>query len=336
MKHKCLCSILLILTMLSTCWTYSVAEEMSDAFTSGDYEYIILDDGTVKITKYNGSAQELAIPDTLDGKKVTSIGNRVFSACRSLTSIFISDSVSQLDKLAFFGCRFLKSFAVSPDNPYFAAIDGVLFCKSNKSLISHPSSKESSTYNVPQGVLSIDDYAFFDCNFLTSVILPDSLSSIGDYAFASCSSLSSIFIPTSVTTIGECAFISCSSLSSISLPDSVVSIGSHAFQFCDSLSTISLPNSITVISDWSFSICKSLSFVSVPDSVTTIDASAFSGSSSLISIIIPDSVTEIGENAFAYCPNLTLTVPRNSYAAEYAKANNIPYTYPDANDWLNN
>ena len=39
---------------------------------------------------------------------------------------------------------------------------------------------------------------------------------------------------------------------------------------------------------------------------------------------------------FAYCPNLTLTVPRNSYAAEYAKANNIPYTYPDANDWLNN
>lgn len=87
MKHKCLCSILLILTMLSTCWTYSVAEEMSDAFTSGDYEYIILDDGTVKITKYNGSAQELAIPYTLDGKKVTSIGNRAFSACRSLTSI---------------------------------------------------------------------------------------------------------------------------------------------------------------------------------------------------------------------------------------------------------
>ena len=110
MKHKCLCSILLILTMLSTCWTYSVAEEMSDAFTSGDYEYIILDDGTVKITKYNGSAQELAIPDTLDGKKVTSIGNRAFSACRSLTSIFISDSVSQLDKLAFFGCRFLRQY----------------------------------------------------------------------------------------------------------------------------------------------------------------------------------------------------------------------------------
>lgn len=106
MKHKCLCSILLILTMLCTCWTYSVAEDSPDTFTSGDYEYIILNDGAVKITKYNGSAQELIIPDTLDGKKVTSIGNRAFSACHSLTSIFISDSVSQLDKLAFFGCRF--------------------------------------------------------------------------------------------------------------------------------------------------------------------------------------------------------------------------------------
>ena len=55
MKHKCLCSILLILTMLSTCWTYSVAEDSPDTFTSGDYEYIILNDGAVKITKYNGS-----------------------------------------------------------------------------------------------------------------------------------------------------------------------------------------------------------------------------------------------------------------------------------------
>ena len=36
------------------------------------------------------------------------------------------------------------------------------------------------------------------------------------------------------------------------------------------------------------------------------------------------------------CFDLTLTVPRNSYAAEYAKTNNIPYTYPDTNDWLNN
>lgn len=52
-------------------------------------------------------------------------------------------------------------------------------------------------------------------------------------------------------------------------------------------------------------------------------------------VTLPDSVTTIGEGAFAGCPaNLTLTVGRDSYAAEYASANGIMYTYPDANDWL--
>ena len=57
---------------------------------------------------------------------------------------------------------------------------------------------------------------------------------------------------------------------------------------------------------------------------------------SLTSVSIPDSVTSIGNRAFVGCPNLILTIPRNSYALEYAKTNDIPYTYPDANDWLNN
>jgi len=47
-------------------------------------------------------------------------------------------------------------------------------------------------------------------------------------------------------------------------------------------------------------------------------------------------VTSIGENAFSDCENLTLTVPRDSYAAQYCKDNNLNYTYPDSLDWLNN
>ena len=85
-----------------------------------------------------------------------------------------------------------------------------------------------------------------------------------------------------------------------------------------------------------FSYCDFLTSVSIPDSVTSIGDYAFAGCSSLTSVSIPNSVTAIGDRAFARCSNLTLTIPRNSYAAEYAKTNNIPYTYPDANDWLNN
>ena len=76
--------------------------------------------------------------------------------------------------------------------------------------------------------------------------------------------------------------------------------------------------------------------IELPDSVTSIGDQAFSGCSSLTTIELPDSVTGIGDQAFWGCDNLTMTVQRDSYAAQYAKDNNINYTYPDANDWLNN
>lgn len=71
----------------------------------------------------------------------------------------------------------------------------------------------------------------------------------------------------------------------------------------------------------------------------TIEITNYKGNADRLTIpakIAGKTVTSIGYYAFAGCGSLTLTVPRNSYAAEYAKANNIPYTYPDANDWLNN
>ena len=63
--------------------------------------------------------------------------------------------------------------------------------------------------------------------------------------------------------------------------------------------------------------------------MTKIGDYAFFGCTSLTSIAIPDSVTTIGNGAFSYCDTLTLTVTPDSYAAEYAQANGISYTYVD-------
>ena len=58
-------------------------------------------------------------------------------------------------------------------------------------------------------VTSIGDFAFYDCNDLTSVTIPNSVTSIGNRAFHSCSSLTSVTIPNSVTSIGKGAFEYC-------------------------------------------------------------------------------------------------------------------------------
>ena len=372
MKNKWFVSLLMVVVMMCACWTGAGADEKRKTFTSGDYEYALLDDGTVEITKYKGKAERLAIPDTLDGKRVTAIGEQAFSFCSSLTIISIPDSVAQIGENPFAACSSLKSISVSPEHPYFATIDGVLFRKADKTLISYPAGISSSTYTIPQGITSIGDSAFSYCYFLTSVSIPDSVEQIGTNPFAACFELKSISaspdhpyfatidgvlfrkadkalisypasissstytIPRGITAIGDSAFSSCDSLTSVSIPDSVTSIGDGAFSFCTSLTSVSIPDSVTSIGDSAFFWCSSLTSVSIPDSVTSIGDEAFYSCSSLTSVNIPDSVTSIGDYAFGDCSNLTLTVPRNSYALEYAKANNIPYTYPDANDWLNN
>ena len=359
MKHKYVCSILLVLVLLCTCLTGAVAEEEREIFTSGDYEYALLDDATVEITGYTGRATELSIPDMLDGKMVTSIDDMAFFKHATFTSISILDSIVHIGVNPFASCTALKSISLSPDNPALTVIDDVLFRKTDKSLISFPPAKEITTYSIPQGITSIGDWAFCRCASLVPVSIPDSVTSIGDTAFAACASLVSVSIPSSVTFIGSHAFSSCkslfsvsipnsvsllgdstfyrcSSLTSVSIPDSVSFIDDNAFFACKSLTSISIPNSVTSIGASAFTLCESLTSIFIPNSVTFIDKSAFTGCQSLTSVSIPDSVTSIGEGAFSNCPNLTLTVPRNSYAAEYAKANSIPYTYPNANDWLNN
>ena len=313
MEKKWFAALMMVVVMMCACWTGAVADEERETFTSGDYQYALLDDGTVEITRYSGNAEKLTIPDTLDGKKVTAIGGSAFFDCDSLTSVTIPDFVTQIGANPFAHCPALKTIFVFPDHPYFATIDGVLFRKADKTLISYPAGKSSSAYTIPQGITSIGDSAFDSCVSLTSVTIPDSVTSIGNIAFSFCTSLTSISIPDSVTSIGDGAFYACYSLTIITIPDSVTSIG-----------------------DWAFSSCTSLTSITIPDSVTFIGDSAFDFCESLTSVSIPDSVTFIGDNAFSGCPNLILTVPRNSYALEYAKTNNISYTYPDANDWLNN
>ncbi|MEI6210222.1 MAG: leucine-rich repeat domain-containing protein, partial [bacterium] len=143
---------------------------------------------------------------------VTSIDFGAFSGCSRLTNVAILCSVSSLSRLAFYGCRNLSWIDVNASNPSFSSVGGVMFDKSQTTLIHYPMGRAGISYAIPGSVTSIGDYAFFDCTSLTSVTIPSSVTSIGDSAFAGCTSLTSVTFPNSVTIIGRIAFSDCTSL----------------------------------------------------------------------------------------------------------------------------
>ena len=169
-----------------------------------------------------------------------------------------------------------------------------------------------SSINIPNSVTTIGIEAFRDCESLISINIPNSVTMIGDGAFAFCYSLTTINIPNSVTTIGNSAFSCCKSLTSINIPNSVTTIGAAAFAGCESLTSINIPNSVTTIGEVAFQSCYSLTSINIPNSVTTIGEAAFIGCESLTSINIPNSVTTIGKAAFWACQSLTsINIPNS-------------------------
>ena len=101
----------------------------------------------------------------------------------------------------------------------------------------------SSEVEVPAAVdgrpvTAIAQDGFWDCDEITTVILPDTVTAIGDYAFSDCDSLKAMELPGSVTTIGWEAFAGCAELEALHIPASVEDIGLGAFDDCESLSYI--------------------------------------------------------------------------------------------------
>lgn len=230
---------------------------------------------------------------------VTSIGNSAFRYCSELTSITISSSVTSIGEQVFSFCNKLTSIIVESGNPIFHSAGNCLIETESKTLIC---GCKASTIPNDGSVTSIGRQAFYSCQELTGITIPNSVTSIGNYAFENCIGLTSITIPSSVTSIGFSAFGACRGLKSVTIPGSVTSIGSYAFEFCSGLTSVTILNGVTSIGKYAFEECTSLK-----------------------SIIIPSSVTSIGDRAFYNCSQYTIYGQENSYAQTYANRYNIPF-----------
>lgn len=200
-------------------------------------------------------------------------------------------------------------------------------------------------------VNSIAKDAFFFCEKLTSVSIPNSVTSIGACAFQQCTSLKSITIPEKVETIEKYTFAGCSNLDEVNL-SSVTTINLSAFSSCKSLTSILFPKTIKTINQKAFYDCskldsviimdiaawckiefgggalrsasvfnkafkliigqKEINYLKIPENVTSIPAYAFHNCTSIVSVSFPSTLKEIGERSFQKCVGLIeIEIPEN-------------------------
>lgn len=126
---------------------------------------------------------------------VKNIREAAFLFCQLLEAVTIPASVSFIDETAFGRCESVSSFAVAANNPSYKSVDGVLFSKDGKTLLFHPIDHGRTSYSVPSGVTRLGWSAFFFCQRLESLVIPESVSEIDGNAIWGLTGLQTLTIP---------------------------------------------------------------------------------------------------------------------------------------------
>jgi len=275
--------------------THFIVDEENTAFTTID-GVLFNNSGTTLLCYPRGKTGDYTVPNG-----VTEIARYSCYGSRNMTSLIISDSVTNIKESAFDYCVGLTSVTI------------------------------------PGSVTDIGESAFSYCRNITELILGNGITYIGVEAFYECEKIAELIIPNTVITIREDAFAYCRALTEISIPASVTELDYYAFNFCTEITgfivdvnnpsymsqdgiifnkdetevimspsqktgTYVVPDSVTKIGDGAFSFSR-LTNIILGNNITVIGDEAFYVSG-IEYIIIPDNVAEIGNYAFGYCYSL--------------------------------
>lgn len=187
---------------------------------------------------------------------VRSIGEDAFRDCSSLEGVIFENTV--LEKIsdgAFWGCSALSSI-VLPDS--VTEIERNAFFETGLRNI-----------QLPEKLTLIGGGAFCNCKNLKQVQLPPQLKELGEGAFFNCENLTQIQLPAQLNKLGGDAFRDCTSLDKIDIPAGLKQIESATF--CNTgLTSVTLHEGLTKIEDGAFHDCLKLKKIRIPKSVTDI------------------------------------------------------------------
>lgn len=181
-------------------------------------------------------------------------------------------------------------------------------------------------------VTEIRENAFYKCESLEKIIIPESIEKIGHHAFYECSSLETAVIEGRVHTVEEGSFFDCSSMKTIELPDTLKTIEKYAFYNCCNIKKIDIPDNVTCIGEYAFADCKMLENIKLSKNLYEINDFAFLRCSSLQSINIPDSIISVGNFAVGYEGDSTF-VPVGSFVINGSE-NSLAKAYADDNGMM--
>lgn len=317
---------------------------VNSTLTSGNYQYKVLDDNTICISRYIGDETNATIPAKINGLTVTTIGKNAF-AQTGLGCLNIPASITDIKPNAFKFSGFNK-IEVDKNNLNYTSINGVLFSKDKTVLLTYPKENSATSYIIPDGVKIIESTAFMGTSNLNSIVIPNGVTTIKENAFYLCSNLKNVSIPTSVKSIGEYAFdfSACTKENygyyigncligadneingNFTIKDGTRLVADSALREIDNLGNISIPASVEIIGDCAF---LNFSSESLKNITVANENKYFSSENGVLfnknktellcypcgknetTYTVPNTVTKLAKVSFSGCKLNKLNLPNN-------------------------
>ncbi len=272
-----------------------------------------IENGELKGWTYGEDVTDIVVPEG-----VTSVESIAFFKTRhQILSVTFPESVTKIGELGLAICSRLNRINVSPNNTKYCSIDGVLYSKDKKTLLS--CTKNITHYSLHDGVTSIGEFAFKNCVNLLTVDISAGVTNIGicgftnaNNPFVGCEKLTDINVSennTEYCSIDGVVFAKDKKTilffpagrTQYSIPDGVTSIGMKSFYNCENLTSIIIPEGVRSIGMYAFSGCVNLKSVTISESVTSIDDDGFCDCDNLTQVTVIGNITPVIRKAFKDC-----------------------------------
>lgn len=336
----------------------------SFALSYNDFIYEIVDESVI-ITGYTGSETAVVVPSQIDGLNVEKISDNTFKDNKNITAVTVSSGVKDIGASAFENCTSLATISL-PDTIIHMgekAIYNTAYYNDKSNWKPKSTDSSSGGIQIGNGMTQIPwediaaqnlDYLYLGTNLIEatysgSYAIKSTTRVIADGAFSGCDA-TSVTLSNQLVTIGENAFKDCAKLKTIKFFDGLEYIGDSAFENCTSLEKIELPEkdirmnssvfyntgyynnpnnwrgNVLYYNDKVIGVKENCDVVEIKDGATEIiDGVLFEKI-----VIIPQSVTRIADVIFADKTSATILGYSDSYAREYAEANQIKFIAIDS------